>query len=122
MVKKNTKKNKLKKIGTTAFIIGVIAALIVGFLAQLIGEHITTSILVLLGLVVGFLNISEHEVKDYLLAAVSLVIVTALGSAVLGGIVYIGPYLGNVLQAIMTFVIPATIIVALKEIHSLAKD
>jgi hypothetical protein len=120
MAKKNS--DKLKKFGAIAFIVGVVIALIAGLLAQLIGEVITTSILVLLGLVVGFLNVTDHEVKDYLLASVSLVIVTALGSAVLGGIMYIGPYLGSVLQAIMTFVIPATIIVALKEIYGLAKN
>jgi len=120
MVKKNN--NKLKKFGAIAFIVGVVIALIAGLLTQIIGEAITTSVLIALGLVVGFLNVTEHEVKDYLLTALALVIVTSLGGSVLGGIMVVGPHLAGMLHAIMAFVVPATIIVALKEIYSLAKN
>lgn len=115
-------KSQIKKFGATAFVLGVVIALIAGILSEMIGETTTTSILVALGLLVGFLNVTDNEVKNYLLASVSLVIITALGSTVLSSVLYIGPYLSGVLQAIMTFVIPTTIIVALKEIYSLAKN
>jgi len=120
MVKKTS--NKLKKFGAIAFIVGVIIALIAGLLTNVISEVVTTSVLIVLGLIVGFLNITDHEVKDYLLTAVCLVIVSSLGGAILGYIMYIGPYLANILQAITTFVVPATIIVALKEIYAISKD
>jgi hypothetical protein len=45
-----------------------------------------------------------------------------MGGAVLAGVAKIGPTLQNVLGAMMTFVIPATIIVALKAIYALAHD
>lgn len=115
------KKNETK-VGAIAFIICIVIALIAGLLVELIGQVWTTTLLILLGILVGFLNVTDKEVKDYLFTAVCLVLVTTIGSAAFNGIAYIGPYLANVLQAIMTFVIPATIIVALKEIYNLAKD
>ncbi|MFA5746208.1 MAG: hypothetical protein WCX82_00250 [archaeon] len=120
MVKKT--ENNLKKFGAIAFIIGVVIALIAGLLSQMVGNTITTSVLVLLGLIVGFLNVTDTEVKDYLLTAVSLVIVTTFGTVAFSNVMYIGPYLISVLSAITTFVVPATIIVALKEIYNLAKN
>jgi len=104
-----------------AFILGVILALILGIFVPT-GSATLTSILILLGIIVGFLNITDKETKDYLLAAVTLVIITSLGGAVLGNIEIIGPYIVGVFSAIMTFVIPATIIVALKTIYSIAQS
>lgn len=116
------KKNNLAKVGVWAFIIGVILALIGGIVASFVGAAVVTSILIVLGLIVGFLNITDKETSNYLLAAVSLVIVTALGGQVLGSVAIVGNFLSSVLTAIMTFVVPAVIIVALKAIYNIAKD
>jgi hypothetical protein len=115
-------KEGLQKIGRMAFIVGVIIALIAGYASTIIGAVTTTSVLIVMGLIVGFLNVTEKETKEYLLAAVSLVIVTSLGGQVLGDIAVIGGYLKSALGAMMTFVLPAVIIVALKAIYALAKD
>lgn len=116
------KKHGFEKFGAVIFISGIILALIAGIVSTFIGSTITTTILIILGLFVGFLNVAKNEVKDYLLAAVSLVIVTSLGGNMLGNVSLIGFYLESVLIAMMTFVVPATIIVALKEIYYLAQD
>ncbi|MGV8162651.1 MAG: hypothetical protein ACP5N2_04960 [Candidatus Nanoarchaeia archaeon] len=117
-------KNTSSKLGVWAFIIGVILALIGGVIVSLLGsgETAITAILIVLGLVVGFLNVTDKETKEYLLAAVSLILVTYFGGATLGLVPAIGPYLLSVFNAIMTFVIPATIVVALKAIYGLAQD
>ena len=115
-------KDGIQKIGRIAFIVGIIIALIAGYVATIMGAAITTSVLIVMGLIVGFLNVTEKETKEYLLAAVSLVIVTSLGGQVLGDVAVIGGYLKSVLSAMMTFVLPAVIIVALKAIFALAKD
>jgi hypothetical protein len=112
----------IEKVGVWAFIIGVILAFVGGIIASFVGAAVVTSILILLGLIVGFLNISDKETNNYLLASVSLVIVTALGGQILGSIAYVGFYLSSVLTAILTFVIPAVIIVALKAIYNIAKE
>jgi hypothetical protein len=116
------KKETLSKVGSWAFIVGVILALAGGVLAAFVGATAITAILIVLGIIVGFLNVTDSETKDYLLAAVSLVIVTGLGGPILGMVPLIGKYIETVFTAIMTFVIPATIVVAVKAIYGLAHD
>jgi len=116
------KTSTVAMVGRWAFIIGVVIALVAGYVSMIVGNMITTSILIVMGLLVGFLNVTEKETKEYLLAAVSLIIVTSLGGNVLATVTIIGPYLQSVLAAIMTFVLPAVIIVALKAIYALAQD
>ncbi len=113
-------KKGAEKVGAWAFIIGVILAILAGLFFG--AGAIVTSILIILGIIVGFLNITDKETGAYLLAAVSLVIVTSFGGSVLGHVAVIGMYLQSILGAIMTFVIPAVIIVALKAIYSLANN
>jgi hypothetical protein len=117
-------KESTSKFGVWAFIIGIVLALIGGVIVSLIGKGQTaiTAILIVLGLIVGFLNVTKSETKDYLLAAVSLILVTYFGGQVLSVVPVIGSYLQSVFGSIITFVIPATIIVSLKAIYALAQD
>jgi len=110
------------KIGAWAFLIGMILAFIGGLLVVAgVDYSVIVGILVICGLIAGFINVSEKETKDYLLAAVSLVIVTGLGGTYLATVPWLGQYLETVLKALMAFVVPATIIVALRAIYNLAK-
>lgn len=113
--------NLLAKVGSWAFIIGIIIAIIVGIFSRT-GTTVTTTVLIVLGLIVGFLNITGRETTPFLLATISLVIVAYFGGATLGQVAVIGPFLQGILGALMTFVVPATIIVALKAIWALAHD
>ena len=61
------------KTGHWAFLIGFALAIIAGFVPQLQIPAVTW-ILVLLGLIVGFLNITAREVQEFLIAAVAVVI------------------------------------------------
>ena len=109
------------KVGSWAFIIGVVIALLIGVFSTG-GTPVATTVLIVLGLIVGLLNLTGRETTPFLLAAVSLVIVSYMGGPVLSSVAQIGPTLQGVLGAITTFVIPATIIVALKAIYALAHD
>ncbi|MGV8087377.1 MAG: hypothetical protein ACP5N1_07130 [Candidatus Woesearchaeota archaeon] len=111
----------IAKIGSWAFIIGVIIALIVGIFSNT-NNPIVTTILILLGLIVGLLNVTGRETTPFLLASVSLVIVSSMGGNVFSNVAQIGGVLTSVLGTLITFVIPATIIVALKAIYALAHD
>ena len=113
--------NLLAKVGSWAFIIGVLIALVVGILNPT-ENTVATTILIVLGLIVGFLNVTGRETTPFLLAALSLVLVAKFGGDVLGMVSGIGIYLQSMLTALMTFVVPATIIVALKAIYALAHD
>ena len=107
-------------IGAWAFLIGVILAVIVGIFNAQIGARASTiisAILVILGLIVGLLNVGSKDIKTFLLAGVSLVIVSAMGQIALGVITYVA----DILNALLILFVPATIIVALKSVFSVAK-
>ena len=115
-----------EEVGKYAYLVGVIAALIVGILASYIPATAVTwltSIIILAGLVVGFMNISTKEIKDFLLVSTVLVIVAYAGSAAgtLKSVQIIGMYLEGIFTQLLAFVVPATVVVALKEILLLAK-
>ena len=78
-------------------------------------------LLVVLGLVVGFLNISEKETTPFLVAAAALLITNTAGDA-LNKIPVVGDSVAGIVSQISVFVAPAAIVVALKAIQSLAKD
>lgn len=107
---------KKVSIGSWAFIIGVVIAVLFGLFGSL--NSTVMFILVILGLLVGLLNVTEKETSSFLLASVSLVIVSAFGKNVLGAVFV----LGRILDAIMVLVVPATVIVALKAVYGLAKN
>lgn len=114
----------LAKVGSWAFIIGVIIALIVGIFSDIEKSAIAAAVLVLLGLIVGFLNVTGRETTPFLLATISLVIVSDFGSRAFSAIEpeLVGAAMSGTLTALLFFVIPATIIVALKAIYALAHD
>jgi hypothetical protein len=113
----------MQEIGSYAFIAGVAIAIIASFVSldAFIGAGMTTALLVLIGLVVGFINITEKETNAFLMAAVSVVLVSYLAGTDFGVVPVIGTSLKNITMGIMTFVTPAVIIVALKQIYAIAK-
>jgi ATP synthase protein I len=112
-----------KRIGNYSFIIGVILAVVLGILSLGAYGPWLSSVLVLLGLIVGFLNVTGKETKEFLLVAVVLIITAGMGgaNATLGGVQYIGQYLSGIFTQILAFVVPATVVVALKDIWGLGQ-
>lgn len=101
------------RIGNWAFIIGVVLAILAAFVAipQL------ALILVILGLVVGAINVTGKETTSFLIAAIALL---AAGTAGIAIVPTIGSYVDSVLKNIIAFVGPAALVVALKEVYALA--
>ena len=115
-----------KQIGNYSFIIGVIVAVVLGLAAPKLGTATAwlRSLLVVLGLVVGFLNVSGKETKEFLWVTVALVVVAFAGSAQINSwsnVELIGPYLKGIFDSILAFVVPASVVVGLKDVWELAK-
>ncbi|MBI2651462.1 hypothetical protein HYX01_03255 [Candidatus Woesearchaeota archaeon] len=121
-----------EKIGYYSFIGGVIIAVVLGLVPEktLGPDAVTwlTSLLVLLGLVVGLLNVTGKETKDFMMAAAVLIIASYAGNATKTlegvqsiGALTLGQYLSGVFTKILAFVVPATVVVALKEIWALGQ-
>lgn len=111
--------------GAWAFFIGLILAVLVGIFGRNNTNQILLGILALLGLVVGFF-VLEKEAQTFLLASVSLVIVSFAGiqglvlDASIRGL-EIGRFVSSVLSALLVMFVPATVVVALKTVFGLAK-
>ena len=103
-------------IGAWAFLVGVVLALVIGLLG--LASVNWTIALVILGIIVGLLNVGGAELKEFMLAGTVLVVISAFG-----GQTYLGtvPYIGDILQALLSLFIPATVVVALKAVFALAK-
>ncbi|NYZ76815.1 hypothetical protein H0O02_00700 [Candidatus Micrarchaeota archaeon] len=118
------------KYGEWAFLLGVILALVIGLFSSQLGiaSAYLMAVLAILGLVVGFLNVTEKEVNTFLIAAIALLaipnVLVPLNTSLalvpqVGATVAI--WLSGIFSAIGVFVAPAALIVALKAIYSLAK-
>jgi hypothetical protein len=115
-------------LGSWAFIIGVAIALLGGAFGGYAASYIPwiTLLLVVLGLIVGFLNITAKEVNDFLIAAIALASISGLANA--GNLEAFNtaiPMFGTVLYSmvlnIAAFVSPAALVVALKAIYAMAR-
>ena len=106
-------------LGAWSFLIGVILAIILGvFSSQLATQTWTIYLLVILGIIIGLLNISGKEAMKFLLVGTALVLVGKLGGDALFGIPIVGPVLAYL---VMLFT-PATIVVAIKAAFALARN
>jgi hypothetical protein len=99
-----------RTLGAWAFLVGVILAVIIG---GGVGEATSTTVgvLALLGIIVGLLNVSEE-----------LVVVSGMGGDAISEVPGLGSTISGILSSIMILFVPATIVVALKSVFSLAKE
>jgi len=101
-------------IGRWAFLLGVIISLLAGFGGQI---PALMTVLFVLGLIVGFLNITEKESTPFLVAVIALLVIGLTGlqfSKFTQSIVAI-------LQNLIAFVSAAGVVVAIKQVLSIAK-
>lgn len=116
-----------KKVGHYAFLAGILLALVLALFSTTLSNK-TTSILLLvlvvLGIIVGFLNITAKEMTEFLVAAIALIVMASVSTTLVVIDMYISG-LGTLLQAVLSyiaiFVAPAALIVAIKAIVELAE-
>ncbi|MGC9310015.1 MAG: hypothetical protein ACP5D2_04960 [Candidatus Nanoarchaeia archaeon] len=109
------KKKQTNFIGSWAFLIGVILAVIFG-IAGNIGNTVMW-LLVVIGVVVGLLNVAEEEVQPFLFSGIVLIIASAFGQSV----VSVSPVFNRVFDALLLIFVPSTIIVAIRNVFSIAR-
>ncbi|HLD38493.1 MAG TPA: hypothetical protein VJA20_03560 [Candidatus Nanoarchaeia archaeon] len=103
-------------VGKWAFLIGVILAVVLGLFDPVMGNW--AIVLVIIGLIVGLLNVTDKEVAPFLMSGAVLIIASALGGSLMSDM----PYVGAVLDALLAVFVPATVIVAIKNVFSLARN
>jgi hypothetical protein len=110
------KKHSGQNLGSWAYLIGVVLALVFGLLGSLTDNLIY--ILVVLGVIVGLLNIGSGKTTPFLWAGVVLVVVAILGQSAVISI----PVFSNMLHALAVLFVPATIVVALMHVFQLTEN
>ncbi|MCX8158065.1 MAG: hypothetical protein N3D73_00150 [Candidatus Diapherotrites archaeon] len=122
----------LEKLGSYAFIVGVAIALIVGLVTGFnivsVDMGLVSIAMVILGLIVGALNIEDKEIMGYVIAAIGLTMgstalanlgqLLAMSSATTG----LGIAMMSAFTVFSTFVASSLFIPALKEIYNISKD
>jgi hypothetical protein len=122
-------RSKENLFGAWAFLVGVVLAVGVGILSFGELSPIILGVLVIIGLIVGFVNVSAKDVNTFLMAALSLVIVSFAGlqgldlikdAEIIG--IALGTFVSSTLGALLVLLVPATIVVAIKSLFSISQS
>ncbi len=112
-------KIKLKLVGKWSFLAGIVLALLVSLFPEV---PYAALVLFLLGLIVGFLNISEKESGKFLLATITLMSVGLVSLTAVSVFGVIGSYLAMILANFVAFVSPVALVVAVKAIFEAGQN
>jgi hypothetical protein len=125
-------KSRENEIGAWSFLIGVVLAIIIGLSTSIIPipalikySSSLYGILVILGIIIGSWNVpSGKDSQRFLIAGAVLVIVSRFGmDSVTGSLIGIGigDAVASVFGSLLVLFVPATIVVALKNVFSITK-
>ncbi len=102
-------------VGKGSFIVGLVVAVAGGLGLE---QAWFGWVLAVLGLIVGFLNISDKENQSFLLAAIALIV----AASAVGAIPFIGEAVTRIIANLVLFLGGAVLIVAVRSLFAVAKD
>lgn len=112
------KKDSMPALGAWAYLLGLVIAILAGAFGA--ADATVALVLGVLGLLVGLMNVTESEVKSFLIAGIAFLLsATSLGT--MGTRLGVG-FMTAIFSNIGSFVAPAVAIVALKAVYDLSKD
>ncbi|MBI3412940.1 MAG: hypothetical protein HY051_02575 [Candidatus Aenigmarchaeota archaeon] len=103
------------KLGAWAFILGALVVVLASFVTADVG--LLKSALVVLGIIVGLLNINDRDITHFLVAVIAIL---AVGNANFDAVPVFGNLIQKTLQNIVVFVAPAAAITAIKAVYTMA--
>jgi len=111
------RKGFLGFVGFWAFVAGFVIAVVAGIVSP--ANTGVVVVLVILGLIIGFLNIGAKEFMLFLVATIALIVAGRVFAplTMLG----IGKVLDNILSYVATLMAPAAIVAAVKALWAAAK-
>jgi hypothetical protein len=112
-----TKAKTLGIIGFWAFIIGFAIAVIGGLIAP--ANAILIIILVLIGIIIGFLNVTSKEILLFIVATIALIVAGGVFEPI--KVLGIGKILDDMLSYVTVMMAPAAVISAIKALWAAAK-
>ena len=118
-------KSRENLLSAWAVLLGIIVAIILGISQKTLLKEDTIwiyAVLAVLGVIIGLASVRDDykDATSFLMATVSLVIVSYMGNTALKTVGNVGDFIGVVLNALLVMFIPATIIVSIKTVFSVA--
>ena len=122
-----------QKLGGYAFLVALIIAVVAGIVATYMSDMmaglagVVTLVLVILGLVVGFLNVHDKHITDFLIATIAVAMVGGTAGGLVGIDLFlpalkIGTLCATVVINIVAIAAAAALVVGLKQIMTIAKE
>lgn len=102
----------MKKVGSWSFVIGLVIAVVMGFVGA---GGMTVWVLAVLGLIVGLINVSHGESHLYLVASIAFLVSASSLTLILDAL---KPFLEN----IAVFVGPGAAVVAVRALYDMARE
>lgn len=116
-----------KNAGEYAYLLGLAVAVLAGLAVAANALAASTAawvdlLLVVLGVIVGLMNVSEKESTTFLIAALALVVVGSSGvfMTLNTAVKPLGTLLDAIVKNFALFAAPAAVIVAVKSVHGMA--
>ena len=106
-------------VGSWSFLVGIVLAVLVGLGVGVSLTPTVTAVLALLGVIVGLLAVSARDVEPFVMDTIVVLLAAFVGRDVLSAVTLVN--LGSVLDAVVALMVPAAVIVALKEAFAIAK-
>ncbi len=109
-------------IGKYAFLGGIAIAVLAGIFAGIRNFGLTSVALVILGLIVGYMNVGKRERLEFLVATIALLMLGTAGITTVTALIAkaitldAGQMLQSILGNLVAFVSPAALIVAIESI------
>jgi hypothetical protein len=107
----------MRMLGFLAFVVGFILAIIAGLFFP--DQSWVFYVLLILGLLIGFLNIADKEVTLFLVAVIALIVAGNVFAPVTT--LDIGDKLNDIMRLIAALMAPAAVVVAVKALYQAAK-
>lgn len=105
------------KIGFWAFIIGLIIAIIGGLISA--QNTAVVVVLIILGLIIGLLNITGKEIMLFLVATIALIVTGRVFTPLT--VLNIGKYLDQILSYVATLMAPAAVVASIRALWAIGK-
>jgi len=110
----------LSKIGFWAFITGLVLALIAGLITVNKDPNAAVVVvLIILGLVIGILNITGKEIMLFLVATIALIVTGHVFQSLT--VLNLGKYLDQILNYVATLMAPAAVVAAIKALWAVGR-
>jgi uncharacterized membrane protein len=107
--------------GGIVFLVGLVLAILIALFNATFVPAWAVVLLAVMGIVVGLLNVQEHEVQQFLVASITFLISFQALSAIFTTLALGWAAIGTFFMLMNVFVAPAAAIVAVKAIFSLAR-